>query len=150
LVLLRRDLRLADNPALMEAQRIGMPVEIVLAWPRQGDDNRPGNVAAAWYLNNAAVLQDRLQDLYGISLAIMQGRPAETLRELATHSRYSHAVVNAGHDPPAMQDELELQQASRELGIQCRILQANTLLPIGAVLNKEGKAFRVFSPFHRR
>ena len=150
LILLRRDLRLADNPALVEAARIGLPVHAVLAWPDAGQPTRPGNVAAAWYLQNAAEFASELQEECGLQLDIQRGSLAEIFARLQGKQDYAHVLLNAGHDPPALAEEVELQGACRDADVDCLMLPANTLLPTGAVLNKDGNSFKVFTPYYKR
>lgn len=150
IVLIRRDLRLADNPALYAAAASGQPLLIVLAWDGgAGQDWAAGAVAQSWYIANAACLQKNLRSRYGNNLIVRRGSPLTVLRELQLEVQASAVHLNAGHDPPALDEELAIQQLCAELGIECRIHSANVLLPTGAVLNKQGRAFKVFTPYYR-
>ncbi|MEZ5338083.1 MAG: deoxyribodipyrimidine photo-lyase [bacterium] len=150
LLLLRRDLRLADNPALLEAARSGLPVHAVYVWPAAGQASRPGHVAAAWYLRNFTDFAAELQDECGLTADLLQGSLKEVFLRLRALHPYSVVMLNAGHDPPALAEEVELQQACRDADVDCLMLPANTLLPTGAVLNKDGNSFRVFTPYYKR
>ncbi len=147
----RRDLRLNDNPALTEAAHSGRPVLPVLAW-QEADANvwDPGAVFRAWQLANAQALDQSLRRRYGSGLLVRSGPPDRVLRDLQAEVRAEAVYLNAGHDPPALAEELAIQRTATELGMDWRIQPGNVLLPLGAVLNQQGRAFRVFSPYHRR
>ena len=87
LLWLRRDLRLADNPALVSAvaaaRRSGGRLLPVFVWePRERRRWAPGAAARWWLWRSLSALDEELRRR-GSRLALGQGDPAQTLPELA-------------------------------------------------------------------
>ncbi|MGI8685240.1 MAG: cryptochrome/photolyase family protein [Acidimicrobiales bacterium] len=141
---LRRDLRLADNPALVEAARNG------------------GGVAALFVLDDAlrraagpnrlAFLYRALRDLddrMGGRLVVRSGEPAEVVPAVAAEAG-AGTVVCAGDFGPYghRRDEAVEVALGREGRVLRRVGSPYSVDP-GTVRKADGTPFRVFTPFYR-
>ncbi|MBA3581631.1 MAG: deoxyribodipyrimidine photo-lyase [Gammaproteobacteria bacterium] len=150
LVWFRRDLRLADNPAVHAASKaeILLPVYIHApaeagAWPI---DSTVG-AAAAWGLHEALQalaneLQTRQQQLH-----IAQGNSLEQLLLFIAQANITHVFWNRQYEPWAITRDKQLKQALRERGIICESFNASLLLEPWNITTREQKPYQVFTPF---
>src|SRR4051794_36570478 len=81
LVWFRRDLRLADNPALSAAAAAGAVVPVVVWAPEEEGDWPPGG-ASRWWLHRSLVALERSLGRHRSRLVVRRGPTLETLRDL--------------------------------------------------------------------
>lgn len=133
----RRDLRLADNPAAVEALRSDEPVVPLFVlddalWGPAGDNRRA-------FL--AGCLRELDDDLGG-RLVVRRGNPADVVAELADGG----PVVAAEDFGPYGRRR---DDALLDAGIDLRLVGSPYAVPPGQVRNNAGRAYRVFTPFSR-
>lgn len=149
IVLLNRDLRVHDHPALAEACR---SAEAVL--PLFVIDERVSAGAHA-SPNRATLLVDALADLRaslrarGGDLVIRRGDPVTEALTLARATDATAIHVSADVSPLAHRRESALTTAGRAAGIEIRSFPGVTVVPPTDVLTKAGQPYRVFTPFAR-
>ena len=147
IVWLRRDLRLADQPAFNAAADAGPVIPVYVL-----DDDRPGDRkfggAHRWWLHHslkslAADLQDR-----GATLILRSGDCVNILADIATKSGATaiHALYHYEHW--WVQAEADLTDA---LGDECELVlhHGNYLLPPGAVRTGSGTRYKIYTPFSK-
>ena len=136
----RRDLRLADNPALLacldEADEV-VPLFIL-------DDEiseRAGDHRRAFLANSLRALNDSL----GGALHVISGNPVEVLSNLmkryettSIHSAFPYAPYGNARD-----EELRIA------GIKLEQLGSSYAVAPGRVLKGDGTPYRVYTPFYR-
>lgn len=132
LVWFRRDLRLADHPALQAAAASGAPVLPVFvrddsAWGKAQRDRLPASLAA---------LDADLRKI-GSRLVVRPGRPAEVLPALMAECGASEVWWNA--------DGAEAAPA----GLKGREFPSSLLFEPGGVRTAVGKPYKVFTPYWR-
>jgi deoxyribodipyrimidine photo-lyase len=137
---LRRDLRLADNPALRAAMAGGGAVIPAFVWAADPlDEWAPGEASRWWLHRSLEELHGALEGC-GSRLVIRRGPPAETLVRLARECG-AVAVFWNGRGEGAVARALE------GAGVAARELAGNLLFEPGTILNSGGGAFRVFTAF---
>ena len=143
----RRDLRLADNPALAAAlanhDRI-LPVYIHA--PEEEAPWQPG-AASRWWLQHA--LADLSGQLRG-RLLIRQGPSLEALTTLLEDSDAQAVYWNRLYEPAAIARDTAVKQALREAGVRAESANAALLFEPWEIANRQGGPFKVFTPFWRR
>lgn len=147
LVWFRRDLRLADHPALAAALARGGPVLPVFVL----DDRPPWAPGAAsrWWLHHSlAALSDDLAARGG-RLVLLRGAPEEELPRLATAIGAGAVMWNRRPEPPERDREARLGRALAGTGIEAREFPGDQLFEPGSVRSREGNPFQVFTPFWR-
>ncbi|RLK46297.1 deoxyribodipyrimidine photo-lyase [Alkalispirillum mobile] len=149
LVWLRRDLRLADNPALYHAARRGGPVVAVyIHAPEETPQYRPG-AASDWYLHHSlAALESALADA-GIPLVLRRGPALDALRDLARACGAEAVHWNRLYEPDAVARDRRVKQALREEGLDCQSFQAALLHEPWTIRNQSGQPYKAFTPFWR-
>ena len=150
LVWLRRDLRLADNPALQDALRRGGAVIPVYV-----DDDaeegawRPGAASRWWLHHSLAALNADLQ-ARGSRLILRRGPALATLRALCAESGAAGVVWNRRYEPAVVQRDQRVKSALQTDGVQVASHNGALLAEPWEVSNRDGGPFRVFTPFWRQ
>src|ERR1700678_3725998 len=102
LVLFRRDLRLADNPALSAACVAHTQVFPVFIHAPDEDGEWPAGAASRWWLHHSlAALDSRLRAQHA-ELHLRQGDTLEVLRELIRSSAATAVYWNRLYEPASI------------------------------------------------
>lgn len=150
----RRDLRLADNPALLAAAAAAgarhAPLLPAYVWePRERRRWAPGAAARWWLWRSLSALDGELR-AHGSRLTVADGDPTERVPELAAGAG-AHAVYwAAGLEPDEAADDEAVAAALLDAGIRAVVVpQANLLYDPAAVRTQAGRPYTVFTPFWR-
>ncbi|MBF0307376.1 MAG: deoxyribodipyrimidine photo-lyase, partial [Alphaproteobacteria bacterium] len=139
IVWLRRDLRLADNPALAAAA-VG-PVVLVHIL----EDGEEIGGAARWWLHRS------LADLgRRAPLLLRRGEPARVLTELAAETKAAAVHWNRRYSPAGAARDRAVATALAEAGVAVRDFPGDLLFEPWTVRSRAGEPFRVFTPFWTR
>ncbi len=147
IVWLRRDLRLADNPALHTAVARGGPVVPVFIWaPHEEKPWSPGGAARWWLHQSLSALQTSLHQL-GLPLVIRQGDSLAELRRLVKETGADAVMWNRRYEPAVVQRDLHIKRELKADGLLVESGNASLLFEPWDVKNKQGGPFKVFTPF---
>ncbi len=139
----RRDLRLADNPALKAAVDTGRPVIPLYVF----DERASLGGASRWWLHHSlASLQASLEDA-GSMLVLRKGRIEDVLDELIEETGATAVHWTRGYEPDDAEAEPALAKALEERGVACKRFGGVLLYEPEDVANKSGEPYRVFTPF---
>jgi len=141
----RRDLRLADNPALLSAVSDATDARVVPLFVLDPALWRPAGPARRAYL--AASLTDLGNRVGGLLL-----RRGDLVEEVVAVARAAHATtVHIAEDfgPYGRQRDLDVEAALARHGIALVRTGSPYAVAPGRVVNKNGDAYRVFTPFSR-
>jgi len=149
IVWFRRDLRLADNPALAAAVARGGPVVPLFilddaapgAW-------RPGGASRWWLHHSLAALADGMEAL-GARLVLQRGDAGQVLADLVKATGAGAAYWNRCYEPWAVARDAAIKTELGEKGIEVRSFNGALLAEPWEVQTKSGTPFRVFTPFWR-
>ncbi|MBX7247780.1 MAG: DNA photolyase family protein [Caulobacteraceae bacterium] len=140
----RRDLRLADNPALDWAAGTGRPVVPVYVHDEALEARRLG-AAARWWLHGSLDALDAQLASLGSRLILMSGPSAGALVELAGVTGAGALAFNRLYDPSAREREAAVVEMLPDLEV--RSFCAGWLREPGTVLTAQGAPYKVFTPF---
>lgn len=143
LLWLRRDLRLADQPALVAACAAGAVIPVFVL-----DDDTPRHRAmggaSRWWLHHSLASLDTALRVRGSRLILRRGRCEDVLAALAAEvgARQVHALH---HYEPWWRN------AERAVGrlLDLHLHHGNYLAPPGTVLTGSGTPFKIYTPFWR-
>ena len=149
IVWFRRDLRLADQPALSAAcaahDRI-LPVYIHA--PHEEGAWAPG-AASRWWLHHSLVdLQSQLRG-QGVSLQVRRGDSLGVLRELIDATGASAIYWNRLYEPAAIARDRTVKAALRERGVEAHSFNASLWREPWQVETRQQAPYRMFTPFWR-
>ncbi len=139
----RRDLRLHDNPALLEALSAGevLPLFVLdpALWGRSGPVRRS-------YL--AASLR-ALDESMGGALVVRRGDPVEEVRKAAKAIGAGSVHLAADYGPYGARRDEEVEKALAEEDVAFERLGSPYAVAPGRVLNGSGNPFKVYTPFQK-
>jgi deoxyribodipyrimidine photo-lyase len=146
LVWFRRDLRLADHPALSAAAATGLPIIPVFIW---SPEEETAGAASRWWLHQSLQQLDASLRAKGSRLIVRHGAPAETLVSLAGETHACRVFWNRVYEPGALDDEPALEAILRARGIAVEKFNGSLLFEPGSIRTTTGGPFQVFTPFWR-
>ncbi|MEI6559080.1 MAG: deoxyribodipyrimidine photo-lyase [Rhodospirillaceae bacterium] len=149
IVWFRRDLRLADNPALAEAAASGRPVIPVYLHDPEAAGAWSDGAASRWWLHHALGALAEALDRAGAPLLRLRGPAGPVLADLAAATGAEQVLWNRRIEPWAVRQEAEVCRRLAGRGIGCRSFLASLLFEPGSILNRAGAPFKVFTPFWR-
>ena len=146
IVWLRRDLRLADNPALHEAAASGSPV-IPLYILDETKEVRARGAASLWWLDKSlrAVAADL--ETRGSKLILRRGEAAKILRDVIETTGAKAVFWNRLYDPGLVDRDADLKKALGQDGITAKSCNAALLTEPWVLKTKAGEPYKVFTPF---
>ena len=149
IVWFRRDLRLADNPALCAAcaahQHI---VPVYIDAPEELAPWQPGS-ASRWWLHHSLASFQAVLGERGTALVVRQGASLPTLRTLASETGASAVYWNRCYEPAEIARDTAVKVGLREIGLQVESCNAALIAEPWAVATGAGEPYRVFTPFWR-
>jgi deoxyribodipyrimidine photo-lyase len=148
LVLFRRDLRLADNPAWSAACAAHAQVLPVFI---HGDDDGPwpDGAASRWWLHHSLAALDRDLHDAGAGLHRRRGEPLEILRVLIASSGASAVYWNRLYEPAAIARDTRIKSALQADGIAVHSHNAALWCEPWQIATQQGQPYKVFTPYWR-
>lgn len=142
---LRRDLRLADNPALLTAVQQSpdesVCVAVVLDSTLLGGSER----RSARYLASLAALDAEL----GGNLTVLDGPPETALPRLCAELGAGAVHISRETTPYGRRRDARVESALADAGVTLRATGTPYAIGPGSVLTGGGTAYKVFTPFSR-
>ncbi len=149
LIWFRNDLRLADNPALQAALRLGLePVPIYIHAPDEEGDWMPGAASDAWRHRSLHALDADLRAL-GSSLQVFRGPTLATLQRLVAQTQAEAVFWNRRYEPAIEARDATIKSALRTAGLRTESHNSALLFEPWQVETRNGDPYRVFTPFWR-
>ncbi len=145
-VWLRTDLRLADNAALIAACKECDIVPVYIHAPQEQRHWAIGAASKVWLQHSLQQLESTLQG-HGIRLILRTGSTIDNLIDVASRVSANKLFFNRRYEPWSRQLETDLARCLKERGIEVEHFDSNLLFRPEAIVNKEGKPYRVFTPF---
>jgi deoxyribodipyrimidine photo-lyase len=144
----RRDLRLADNPALRDAAAAG-PVIPVFVWSPQEDGEWAPGAASRWWLRRSLRALAGSLERRGLRLVIRRGSALDELRALAAETGAAGVHWNRLYEPAAETRDRMVEEALRSASVEPRSHNGALLAEPWEVTTRAGEPYRVFGPFWR-
>lgn len=143
----RRDLRLADNPALATAADLGPVVPLFIL--DDADAARPPGGASKWWLDKS--LRSLAADLAraGAPLVLRRGRAPEILDQVVAETGARRVVWNRLYDRAAIDRDTQIKAQLRRRGIEVRSFNSALLNEPWDVSTASGEPYKVFTPYWR-
>ena len=143
LLWLRRDLRLADQAALVAACSAG-PVVPVYVLDDETPQHRKMGGASRWWLHHSLTSLAKALEAKGSRLILRRGRSETVLAELAAEVGASEVHALHHYEPWWRNAERAVAKA-----LTLQLHHGNYLAPAGSVLTGSGTPFKIFTPFWR-
>ena len=143
---LRRDLRLADNPALLEAAADGAVLPLFVVDPALWDP--AGGSRRAYLVASLRALDGSLRERGG-RLAVVRGDPVEAVPRAARAVGARRVHVAADFGPYGRRRDAAVERALAGAGVGLVRTGSPYAVAPGRVSTGSGGAYQVFTPFHR-
>ena len=150
LVLLRRDLRLIDHPALTAACAAHDTVlPVYVHAPHEEAPWQPG-AASRWWLHHSLASLDGALAASGGRLHLAAGDSLTIVRELVSRSGASAVYWSRRYEPAAIAHDTQLKQTLRADGITVESYPGNLWCEPWQIATAEDQPYRVFTPYWRK
>ncbi len=147
LIWLRRDLRLADNPALSEAIQLKLNIIPVFIWaPEEEAPWQPGAASRVWLHHELSDLSASLKEK-GSRLILRKGASQETLESLIKATGAKFVFWNRLYEPSTKSRDEKIKQSLKSLGIDVRSFNASLLHEPWEVSTGQKNPYQVFTPY---
>jgi len=145
---LRRDLRLADQPALAAAVETGSPVIPVFILDDETPKHRKMGGASRWWLHHSLASLDADLHALGSRLILRAGKSDEVLADLVKEAGASVVQCICHYEPWWRNAEKAVAKALPE-GCELVCHDGNYLLPPASVTTGSGGQYKIYTPFMR-
>ncbi len=145
----RRDLRLSDNPALLDACASGQGAGVLPLFVLDDHLWGPAGVSRRWYLTQSLAALDASLQERGGGLSVLRGDPVEEVVRAAREVGADRVHVAADYGPYGRQRDLDVEEALKEAGIEMVRTGSPYAVAPGRVRNGSGQPYRVYTPFSR-
>ncbi len=142
----RRDLRLADNPALLEAAADGPVLALFVVDPNLWHES---GLARVNYLSSSLAALDRSLRDRGGSLEVISGDPTSAVVEAAREVGASRVHLAADYGPYGARRDLRVEEALAAAGVELVRTGSPYAVAPGRIRNLSGDPYRVFTPFSK-
>lgn len=144
----RRDLRLADNPALHAAIQKKQP--LILLYILSDHEKKTLGGASKWWLHHSIeALQKSLKEK-GQTLILKQGNPAAILKELIAHHHITHLFWNKVYEPEFIKQDHAIETYCRAHEVDVATFNSHLLFEPDDIKTGGGGYYKVFTPFWQR
>jgi deoxyribodipyrimidine photo-lyase len=155
LVWFRNDLRTEDNHALYHACQNSAEagvIAVVTITPKQWKMQDEAKCRVQFWLANLEKLKEDLAAL-NIPLKVIRAATNRELPEqlwaLARQLNVSDLYFNQEYPEYEQARDQQVQQLLLQKGVACHVSDSDLILPPGSVLNQQGLAYKVFTPFSK-
>jgi deoxyribodipyrimidine photo-lyase len=142
----RQDLRLADNPALYEANKDKNILPIYILDDINSKKHQMG-AASRWWLHYSLNSLDNSLDN---NLNIYNGDPLEIIPNLIKKYNITKIYWNRCYEPWCIKRDTKLKKALENLNIEVNSYNGSLLWEPWTVLKQDGTPYKVFTPFYRK
>ena len=147
IVWFRRDLRLNDNPALIEACKTGRPVICIYIYETNIERELGG--ASKWWLHHSLQRLEASLASKGASLILKKGIPKDILTDLTVTNNAKGIYWNRRYAQDGRERDAEIKTHFKSKGINVSSYRANLLTEPWTVETKTGGYYKVFTPYWR-
>ena len=145
----RRDLRLADNPALTAA--LNAHDEVVPVYIHAPDEEAPWQPGAAslWWLHHSLVALDADLRRRGGALHVRRGPASAALRALVRETGAQAVYWSRLYEPAAIVRDTRIKKLLRADGVDAQSFNGALLFEPCDIATARGEPYQVFTPFWR-
>lgn len=143
----RRDLRLADNPALCAALDHDVPVLPIFV-DDQGEDGQPqqGGASNVWLHHSLVALHKDLNE----KLVLFKSTPRSVFEQLKAEFELVAVHWNRMYEPEAIARDKALKQWFANEDVEAHSHNGSLLFEPWTIEKKDGGPYKVFTPFYKK
>ena len=143
----RKDLRLADNPALQAAVASGAKILCIYIHSPEDEGDWPSGGATNWWLHQSLKSLATSLESLGARLDLFSGSAAKILPKIISETGAGAVYWNRRYEPSIIARDTKIKNELTQKGITVQSFNASLLLEPHEVSNKQGRPFQVYTPF---
>lgn len=142
----RQDLRLADNPALLEAVRHGKVLPIYILDDDNANEYKMGGASRVWLHHSLTALNQSV----GLNLSIYRGNPLTILSTLCSQYHIKQVFWNRCYEPWRINRDKIIKETLLNYGVTVTSCNGSLLWEPWTIQKSDGTPYKVFTPFYRK
>ncbi len=147
IVWFRQDLRIHDNPALVEAAKSKLPITFLYILDDETKLWQLGG-ASRWWLHHSLIsLNETLRKKYNGSLVLRTGSCITVLQDLIDETNAKSVYWNRCYEPHFIKRDKEIKTTLSQNNIEVHSFNGALLKEPWEMLNQSKSPFKVFTPF---
>jgi deoxyribodipyrimidine photo-lyase len=150
IVWFRRDLRLADNPALDQARRNHDHIVPVFVWDPEAEGDWAPGAAARWWLHHSLKHLDERLRQRDSQLILARGDTAGELARIRQVTGAEAVYWNRLYEPALVERDRQLKQALRADGVQAESCNGALLFEPWEIVKADRSPYLVFTPYWKQ
>ena len=140
----RQDLRLSDNPALLQAVNSGKPVVALYIFDEMSPEFRPMGAAQKWWLHHSLSSLSKNMDALGGRLILKSGAAEDVVDQIATESGAETIYWNRRYGEPEQAVDASIKSKFKG---EARSFAGLIMHEPSKVRTGAGKPYKVYTPF---
>ena len=149
IVWFRADLRISDNPALIQAAERGRVLPVYIWAPEEEGDWAPGGAKRWWLHHSLSELRESLRGL-GADLIIRKGPSADELKAVIDQSGADAVFWNRRYEPAILSRDEKVRHFLRnDCSVMAKSFNSHLLHEPWTVQTQSGGPYQVFTPFNK-
>ena len=146
----RRDLRLADNTALIHALNSGLPVLPIFIFDDSILDELPKDDGRVQFIYESLEKINRQLNEIGSSILIKKGQVIDVWKGLSETYYIKKVFYNKDYEPYAIQRDLEIKSILEENGATVSAFKDDVIFEENEVLKDDGLPYTIFTPYKNK
>lgn len=142
----RQDLRLSDNPGLIEASQLGNVLPVYILDVTSPSIFHIGSASQVYLHHSLASLNQSLNN----HLNIYKGEPKEILLELIKTHHITHVFWNRCYEPWRLSYDADIETALNGLDVNYKAFNESYLWAPEAITKDDGSYYKVFGAYKRK
>ncbi|MCE3233348.1 MAG: deoxyribodipyrimidine photo-lyase, partial [Rickettsiaceae bacterium] len=142
----RQDLRLADNPALLEAAQTGEVLSIYILDDENAAEYKMGGASRVW-LHHAL---NSLNKSLGGKLKVFKGNAKIILSQIVEETGADSVFWNRCYEPWRIFIDTQIEEILKHKGVDFTTFNSSLLFEPWQTLKDNGEPYKVFTPFYKK
>ncbi len=143
----RRDLRLFDNTALLNAIISGLKVLPVFIFDRGILDNLTSDDRRVSFIYQAIERLNQLLAPYETSIQLFKGNPVEIFEQLLAAYTIKSVFANHDYEPYAIDRDMKVKSLLEGKGVLFQTFKDQVIFEKKEIVKKSGEPYTVFTPY---
>jgi deoxyribodipyrimidine photo-lyase len=149
IVWFRLDLRLDDNPALVQAAKNPAGIIPLIVYNPEDEGAWPAGAASKWWLHQSLLELEGSLAEKGLRLSLIKGPALDSLIDVVRESGAREVCWNRRYEPAHLALDQKLEAQLSQLEATASVFDGNVLRHPASLLNKQGKPYQVYTPFSK-
>lgn len=145
IVWFRQDLRLEDNPALVEASKHGKILPIYILDDINSEDYKLGAASRVWLHHSLKLLNKSLNN----NLSIYTGNPIDVLLKICANYQIKRVFWNRCYEPWQINRDSKIKELFMAHGIEVNSYNGSLLWEPWLIKKDDGTPYKIFTPFYQ-